>query len=116
MEKLIGIDCKYCEETFSTPLEWARENGRVFCPSCCKSFDVKISEETRADYSSLIEKMRKRAEEEEKKEDKPEDKASDDGMPPAIEDDALNEEDTPILEDDYMTYFSKSYGNKLSEL
>jgi len=113
MDKLISITCKYCEETFSTPLEWARDNGRVFCPTCCKSFDVKISEETRADYSSLIEKMRKRAEEEQEKKEETEDKASDDGMPELP---ALNEEDEPILEDDYLTYFSKSYGHKLTEL
>lgn len=111
MEKLIGIDCKFCEETFSTPLEWARDNGRVFCPTCCKSFDVKISEETRADYSSLIEKMRKISEEEndEKKEDKSEDKASDDGMPASLEDEALNEEDTSIPEDYYWTSYTHTF-------
>lgn len=38
----INIDCTYCEHNIEVPLQWAVTNGRVYCPCCSKSFDVKV--------------------------------------------------------------------------
>lgn len=38
----INIDCTYCEHDIEVPLQWAVTNGRVYCPCCSKSFDVKV--------------------------------------------------------------------------
>jgi hypothetical protein len=46
------IQCNLCNSIFETDVDWVRQNGRVFCPSCCKSFevDVKPTEDTDEDY------------------------------------------------------------------
>lgn len=38
----INIECKYCSSPIEVPLNWAKQNGRVYCPTCSKSFDVVI--------------------------------------------------------------------------
>lgn len=39
------VECPFCDTRTSVPLEWLKKNGRVFCPTCCKSFDIFIKEE-----------------------------------------------------------------------
>lgn len=38
----INIECTFCEHDIEVPLQWAVTNGRVYCPCCSKSFDVKV--------------------------------------------------------------------------
>lgn len=37
--------CPYCRYTVMINLKWAEKNGRVFCSTCCKSFEVHVGEE-----------------------------------------------------------------------
>lgn len=37
--------CPYCRYTVMINLKWAQKNGRVFCSTCCKSFEVHVGEE-----------------------------------------------------------------------
>lgn len=37
--------CPYCKYTVMIDLKWAEKNGRVFCGTCCKSFEIHIGEE-----------------------------------------------------------------------
>jgi len=37
--------CPYCRYTVMINLKWAEKNGRVFCGTCCKSFEVHVGEE-----------------------------------------------------------------------
>ena len=39
------IECPFCRYTNEVPVEWLKKNGRVFCPTCCKAFDIAIKEE-----------------------------------------------------------------------
>lgn len=38
------IKCPYCKGTIEMDEDWAKKNGRIFCPTCCKSFEVHIEE------------------------------------------------------------------------
>ena len=38
----MNIDCPYCSSNVEVNIEWAKKNGRIFCGSCCKSFEVKV--------------------------------------------------------------------------
>lgn len=38
----IQLKCKYCDSTNEYPLKWVQANQRVFCPCCCKSYEVLI--------------------------------------------------------------------------
>lgn len=41
--------CPYCRYTVIVNVKWARKNGRVFCGTCCKSFEVHVGEEEKED-------------------------------------------------------------------
>lgn len=40
----LDIRCRLCNHPFTTDKQFAIKNKRVFCPSCCKAFDVNITE------------------------------------------------------------------------
>lgn len=46
MSKIQYIPCPFCKSTVEINISWAIRNGRVFCGSCCKSFDIRVGEET----------------------------------------------------------------------
>lgn len=37
--------CPYCKSVVLVNIKWAIQNGRVFCNSCCKAFDIHVGEE-----------------------------------------------------------------------
>jgi len=37
--------CPYCRSIVEVNITWAIKNGRVFCNSCCKAFDIRVGEE-----------------------------------------------------------------------
>lgn len=39
---MVRIDCPYCDELVEAPRAWAIKNERLFCNSCCKSFEVEV--------------------------------------------------------------------------
>jgi transposase-like protein len=39
---MIRVECPYCQEIVEVPKKWAIENQRLFCNSCCKSFEISI--------------------------------------------------------------------------
>lgn len=39
------IICPYCKYPLKVDVEFAKKNGRVFCNTCCKSFEVVLEEE-----------------------------------------------------------------------
>lgn len=39
---MIRLECQFCNSIIEVPKEWVIKNLRVFCGSCCKSFDVRI--------------------------------------------------------------------------
>ena len=41
---IVRIECPYCESIVESPRSWIIKNGRVFCGTCCKSFDVSESD------------------------------------------------------------------------
>jgi uncharacterized protein YbaR (Trm112 family) len=41
------IECPFCKSDLEIDIEFAKKNGRVFCGSCCKAFDIKIEEKPR---------------------------------------------------------------------
>lgn len=43
------IECPFCDTHTNVPLEWLKKNGRVFCPTCCKSFDILVKEDDNED-------------------------------------------------------------------
>jgi transcription elongation factor Elf1 len=46
-EKEVKImECPFCKSDLEIDIEFAKKNGRVFCGSCCKSFEVKIQEKS----------------------------------------------------------------------
>lgn len=45
MSKVQYIPCLFCKSTVEINIDWAIRNGRVFCGSCCKSFDIRVGEE-----------------------------------------------------------------------
>ena len=38
----IDLECPHCNHPVTTDRDFAEMNGRVFCTTCCKAFDVKI--------------------------------------------------------------------------
>ena len=38
-------NCPYCKSVVLINIRWAIQNGRVFCNSCCKAFDIHVGEE-----------------------------------------------------------------------
>lgn len=36
----VRIECPFCEHIVESPRDWIVQNGRVFCGTCCKAFDV----------------------------------------------------------------------------
>lgn len=43
--KIMTLDCPFCESVVKVPFDFAKENKRVFCGTCCKSFAVSIEED-----------------------------------------------------------------------
>lgn len=37
--------CPFCKSVVTIDVKFAKSNGRVFCGSCCKSFDIHIEED-----------------------------------------------------------------------
>lgn len=37
--------CPYCKSLVLVNIKWAETNGRVFCNTCCKAFDILVGEE-----------------------------------------------------------------------
>lgn len=37
------IGCPFCKYPVEVDMEWAARNGRVFCGTCCKAFDVNVA-------------------------------------------------------------------------
>jgi uncharacterized protein YbaR (Trm112 family) len=44
-EKSQSIKCPICQNDIVVSIEWAIQNGKIFCPDCCKAFDVSIKED-----------------------------------------------------------------------
>jgi len=44
-DKIESIHCPICQNAINVPTNWAIENGRIYCPDCCKAFDVTIKED-----------------------------------------------------------------------
>ena len=40
MSKMQYIQCIYCKYPMEIDLDFAIKNGRVFCGTCCKAFEV----------------------------------------------------------------------------
>lgn len=38
------IQCPFCGTEFKVDADWIVKNERVFCNTCCKSFEVKLKE------------------------------------------------------------------------
>ena len=39
---MIRISCKYCDHAIDCSVSWIKLNERVFCDTCCKSFEIKL--------------------------------------------------------------------------
>lgn len=39
---MISTICPFCNSVVETTESWAKENGRLFCNTCCKSFPVGV--------------------------------------------------------------------------
>lgn len=39
------VKCPFCNTQNSVSIDWIKKNGRIFCPVCCKSFDISVKEE-----------------------------------------------------------------------
>ena len=39
------IKCPYCKSIIKVDIDWIIKNGRVFCPSCCKAFDLSVEDD-----------------------------------------------------------------------
>ena len=37
--------CPFCKSVVKVDVKFAIKNGRIFCNSCCKAFDISIEEE-----------------------------------------------------------------------
>jgi uncharacterized Zn finger protein (UPF0148 family) len=46
MSKTQYTACPFCKSVVEVDINWAIRNGRIFCGSCCKSFDIRVGEET----------------------------------------------------------------------
>lgn len=49
MSKYEYTPCPFCKSIVEIDVSWAIRNGRVFCNGCCKSFDIRIGEETESE-------------------------------------------------------------------
>ncbi len=57
MSKVQYISCPFCKSTVEINIDWAIRNGRVFCGNCCKSFDIRVGEETEDEPPKKEEKV-----------------------------------------------------------
>ena len=54
-EEIQKIDCPVCGYEVEFELTWTRDNGFIFCGTCCKSFGVTIlAEEEGVSYEKKI--------------------------------------------------------------
>ena len=37
--------CPFCKSVVEVNVRFAKENGRIFCNSCCKAFDIMIEDD-----------------------------------------------------------------------
>lgn len=44
--KIVTLDCPFCESEVQVPFDFAKDNKRVFCGTCCKSFAVSLEDNT----------------------------------------------------------------------
>lgn len=42
----MNVNCPFCNYNVEVDVSWARKNGKIFCGTCCKSFEVKVPEES----------------------------------------------------------------------
>lgn len=40
------MNCPFCNSILDVDIDWAIRNERIFCGTCCKSFPVRIGEDT----------------------------------------------------------------------
>lgn len=70
--------CPFCGYTVEIDVAWAKKNGRVFCGTCCKAFDLRIEEDDEDEIPEGLPNKdanhyKWKSEEVEEKEDKKED-------------------------------------------
>ena len=46
MSKIQYTGCPFCKQVVEVDISWAIRNERIFCGSCCKSFPIRVGEET----------------------------------------------------------------------
>ena len=42
--------CPLCSGSIEVPKKWAENNGRVYCQTCCKSFEVDTEGDSREEF------------------------------------------------------------------
>jgi uncharacterized Zn finger protein (UPF0148 family) len=47
LDENISLQCPLCGFPIIVARSWAIKNGRIFCDTCCKAFDVEIKQEER---------------------------------------------------------------------
>ena len=73
--KDVDLNCNFCNSHITVSLSWIKENGRVFCNDCCKSFPVAIAQDKMEALKEALDSFEKEAlfeEPEEEKEEKKE--------------------------------------------
>lgn len=58
MSKTQYTACPFCKSVVEVDINWAIRNGRIFCGGCCKSFDIRVGEETDDDPPKKEEPVR----------------------------------------------------------
>lgn len=53
------INCPFCKNEVEVDVRWAKLNGRVFCNSCGKSFDLRIEEDEEEKPNEKVTKSEK---------------------------------------------------------
>lgn len=46
------VECPICGSEVNIDIEFAKKNGRVFCGSCCRAFDIELKEKDEEDEYS----------------------------------------------------------------
>lgn len=52
---MVKTKCPLCKSEIDIDVEFAVKNKRVFCPECCRAFDVDISEKPKYEEYSDVE-------------------------------------------------------------
>lgn len=40
------MNCPFCKSIVDVDIDWAIRNERIFCGGCCKSFPIRVGEDT----------------------------------------------------------------------